>query len=139
MMELFAILAFLVGYTYLIYPVVLAVFGLIKDKCQGVKVSRCQRVLEAQPSVSMVVAAYNEEECIREKIENFLALEYPCERIELIIGSDGSTDKTVSLIRPLLSGRVRLREFDRRRGKAAVLNEIADEARGEILLFSEPE
>lgn len=89
------------------------------------------------PNVSMVVSAYNEERYIKEKIENFLSLDYPEGKVELLIGSDGSTDRTASLISSFSNERVKFFEFPIRRGKISVLNDIVKEVKGEIIVFSD--
>lgn len=93
-----------------------------------------------QPRVSILIAAYNEEECIARTVENKLGLDYPAELVEVIIVSDGSTDGTNRIVRSLAAeypGRVRLIEQTGREGKTAALNVAASEARGEIIVFSD--
>jgi len=128
---IFIVSVFLLFYTYFFYPLILVIISKLK-------VQRPQPKAEVScPGVSMVVAAYNEEKVIKEKIENFLSLDYPPEKIELVIGSDGSTDGTADRVRPFMGARVRLFEFSKRRGKAAVLNDIVKEAQNRIILFSD--
>lgn len=91
----------------------------------------------ALPFVSVIVAAHNEEHVIRERVENLLALDYPPDRCEIVIASDGSTDRTCDIVREFSDPRVRLLAFDRNRGKSAVLNDGVAAARGEILLLSD--
>jgi cellulose synthase/poly-beta-1,6-N-acetylglucosamine synthase-like glycosyltransferase len=122
------IAAFAVAYVYFLYPslVVLAA-----------------RLLPAEPelppaptmpSVSVVIPAHNEEPVIAAKIANCLALEYPRDRIEIVIVSDGSTDGTVQEARRVAVEPVRILEFSQRRGKTAVLNEVIPALRGEIVV-----
>ncbi len=89
---------------------------------------------EHMPVVSLIVAAYDEEEVIGGKVEEALALDYPRERLEVIVASDGSTDATV--------GRARVAGADLvldlpRGGKVAAQNAAAERASGEILVFSD--
>ncbi len=86
------------------------------------------------PTVSVLVAAYNEESVLEEKIRNIAALDYPAGKIEALIGSDGSSDRTPEILRAH-EGEVRGFVFDANRGKAAVLDDLVREAKGEILLF----
>jgi hypothetical protein len=91
-----------------------------------------------EPSVSLLVAAHNEEAVIEAKIRNALALEYPSDRLEIVIASDGSTDRTAEIVRSLADGhRIRLLEFETNRGKLAVLNDSVPQLRSEIVAFSD--
>lgn len=115
-------------HSYLLYPLLLMVFPkqrlTIPDNCE-------------HKSVSIIIAAYNEEKVIRERLENLLALEYPQDRIEIIIGSDHSSDRTDQIVRDYNARGVKLLSFSQRRGKAPVLNDLVAEARNEILVFSD--
>jgi cellulose synthase/poly-beta-1,6-N-acetylglucosamine synthase-like glycosyltransferase len=89
---------------------------------------------KAVPSVSLIVAAYDEEEVIAGKVEEAVGLEYPRERLEVIVASDGSSDATVERARA--AGADTVLELPRR-GKVAAQNAAAERARGEILVFSD--
>jgi poly-beta-1,6-N-acetyl-D-glucosamine synthase len=117
-------------YSYLFYPVFVWVLSKIIPK---------QRIQDhtLRPSVSMLIAAFNEEENITNKIQNFMALDYPIELKELLIGSDGSTDKTNDLLKKNESKTIRTFCYNSRSGKAAVLNRLSQEATGDILIFSD--
>lgn len=117
-------------YTYVGYYLILLVWSRVRPRTRGKQDG-------FMPTVSMVVAAYNEEKVIRDKIDNCRALDYPEERIEFLFGSDGSTDATVELIRSCGVPNVRLLAFPQREGKARVLNKLVPEARGEVLVFSD--
>jgi len=127
-----ACLAVLV-YSYAGYPVLVALAGLAE---RG-RPSRGPAGDTSQPSVSILLSVFNEEAVIREKIENFLALDYPPELLELVVVSDGSTDATEALVAGHPSGRVRLLSQPVRQGKTAALNRAASEASGEILVFTD--
>jgi len=88
------------------------------------------------PTISVIVAAYNESKVIEDKITNFLASDYPGES-EIIVVSDASNDGTDEVMRKLVSPRVRLLVQERRQGKGAALNRAIPEARGEILVFTD--
>ena len=95
-----------------------------------------------EPSVSLVVAAYNEARVIERKIRNALELDYPAQRLEIIIASDGSDDNTADLARGAAAqleaaDRVRVLAYPVNRGKLAVLNETVPQARGDIVVFSD--
>ncbi|MGD0229055.1 MAG: glycosyltransferase family 2 protein [Syntrophorhabdales bacterium] len=89
------------------------------------------------PTVSLVVAAYNEERTIGNKIENTLALAYPKDRIEIIVVSDGSTDATDRIVRGFGYDGVRLVRLGFNQGKSRAQNRGVAEAKGEIILFSD--
>jgi cellulose synthase/poly-beta-1,6-N-acetylglucosamine synthase-like glycosyltransferase len=89
------------------------------------------------PAVSLLIAAYNEEAVIEDRLRNALAMDYPPERLEIVVSSDGSTDRTTEIVRRYADGRVRLLDYTHRRGKAAVLNASVPELKGEIILFSD--
>ncbi len=89
------------------------------------------------PSVSMIITAHNEEQTIREKIENSLHLDYPREKFQLIIASDASTDRTNSIVREFAAQGVILVELTARAGKTAAQNASLSYAQGEIVVFSD--
>ena len=87
------------------------------------------------PSVSVLVSAHDEEERIDARLQNLLALDYPRQRIEILLGSDGSTDTTVARARRYSD--VTVVDFPQRRGKPAVLNDLARLAHGEVLVLGD--
>ena len=89
------------------------------------------------PTVSVIIAAYNEEKEIQERITNVFSSDYPLDRIEVIIASDGSTDRTAEQARSLKDSRVVVLDFPQNRGRAMVHNDGAATATGEILVFSD--
>ena len=89
------------------------------------------------PKISILVPAYNEETHIGAKIENCLALDYPPEKLEVLVGSDCSTDRTVEIMKACADSRIRLFEMEQRTGKVGVLNRLAREAQGDIFLFTD--
>lgn len=134
--------ALLLLHTYFFYPLFLfaidgvaQVFHTIRFMRTGTHRRREPRA-EALPSVSLVVAAYNEASCIRQKLENSLALEYPADRFEVLIGSDGSSDGTDDIVRECTDARVRLSPAPRA-GKTTVLNRCIPVAQGDIILLSD--
>jgi cellulose synthase/poly-beta-1,6-N-acetylglucosamine synthase-like glycosyltransferase len=92
------------------------------------------RVWDEPPRVSLIVAAYDEEEVIAAKVANALALDYPRERLELIVASDGSADATVERARA--AGADLVLDLPRG-GKVAAQNAAAERASGEVLAFSD--
>lgn len=89
------------------------------------------------PTVSVIVSAYNEEQVIGDRLRNLLDLDYPPERLEFLIGSDGSTDLTARIVESCAGGAVRLVAFAERRGKASVLNDLVARARGDIVVLTD--
>ena len=89
------------------------------------------------PSVSLVMAAYNEEKVLQEKLDNSLALDYPKDRLEIVVASDGSTDQTNAIARTYASRGVILHEVEPRGGKTRALNQTIPHTRGEILVLSD--
>jgi cellulose synthase/poly-beta-1,6-N-acetylglucosamine synthase-like glycosyltransferase len=87
-------------------------------------------------SVSIIISVYNEESVIREKIENALALDYPADLLEVVVSSDGSTDKTHEIVYGFPDSRVALIKFDRL-GKTECLNRAVPMAKGDIILFTD--
>lgn len=113
-------------YTYAIYPIILKLLPAKEYK----------RDENIRPFVSVIVAAYNEEKIIAEKIKNLNALDYPKEKIEFIIGSDGSCDRTVEIANSLLIPNLKILDL-KRGGKVNALNAMFKQAKGEILVFSD--
>lgn len=94
----------------------------------------CEPIL---PSVSLVISAYNEAAYIEQKLHNSLALDYPSNRLEIIVASDGSTDQTNAIVKRFKDSRIRLVALTRNVGKAAMLNRVIPLLRGEIIVFSD--
>jgi len=89
------------------------------------------------PPVSIVTAAYNEAENIGEMLENKLVLDYPQDRLEVIVVSDGSTDATAEIVKKYAERGVRLLRQGTRAGKTEALNWAVSEAGGEIIVFAD--
>jgi cellulose synthase/poly-beta-1,6-N-acetylglucosamine synthase-like glycosyltransferase len=90
-----------------------------------------------EPFVSVLLAAHDEAETIGPRLTNLLDLDYPPDRLEILVGSDGSKDRTAERARAVADPRVRVFEYPQRRGKPSVLNDLAAEARGHLLLFAD--
>ncbi len=127
---LFWISAIAIVYAYVGYPLVLLLLGVFIDK----PVPRGP----IEPFVSVIIPAYNESRVIESKLRNITGWDYPVDKLEVIVASDGSTDHTVQLARAFRSAmRIRVLAFTENRGKMFVLNDAVREAAGEILLFSD--
>src|SRR2546428_13030689 len=90
-----------------------------------------------QPTVSIIITAYNEERDLDAKLENTIALDYPRELLEIIVASDCSSDRTDEIAREFASRGVQLYRQPQRLGKTTAQNAAVERARGEILLFSD--
>jgi len=133
-MTTFWIITFLVSagviiYSYAIYPLLLALLPARRGETPGEPAE--------WPSISVLISVYNEEKHITNRIENLLALDYPVDKLEIIIGSDGSTDRTNDLVGEFTDSRVKLHAFEERGGKPSVLNRLIPQARSELLAFSD--
>jgi len=116
-------------YTYVGYPVLLVVVSRLRP--------RLVRKAEQTPRVSVIITAYNEERDLAAKLENTLALDYDSEKLEVIVASDCSTDRTDEIARSFAPRGVRLHRQTERLGKTAAQNAAVAQARGEVILFSD--
>ena len=126
---IFCVSAGAIVYSYAIYPLLLALATARRRESPPEP--------SPWPSVSVIISVYNEEKHITQRIENLLALDYPHDKLEILIGSDGSTDRTNELVGQLPDARVKLHAFEPRGGKPGVLNRLVPQARGEFLVFSD--
>ena len=92
---------------------------------------------EDLPTVSLLIAAHDEEDVIGARIENALELDYPPGKLEIVVGSDGSTDRTAEIVRGYAERGVKLFDYPVRRGKASVLNDSVPRLQGDIVLLSD--
>jgi cellulose synthase/poly-beta-1,6-N-acetylglucosamine synthase-like glycosyltransferase len=128
---LFWLSAGLLVYTHLGYPLVLGALVQLKKER---RLKRPHGYDPKNPTVSLIVPAYDEEEVIAAKVANALALDYPRERLQVIVASDGSTDATAERARA--AGASLVLELPPG-GKVAALNAAAEQAAGEVLAFSD--
>ncbi len=89
------------------------------------------------PFVSLLIPSYNEEAHIDAKLQNSLALDYPKDRLEIIVASDGSTDRTNAIVERYRGRGVKLLAMRDNIGKAAMLDRTVPLVRGEIVVFSD--
>lgn len=124
----------LVVYHYLLYPALVILLSRVRKSDD----SASERPTDSTPpSVTVVIAAYNEERVIAQKLENTLALDYPAERLQVIVAAHGSSDATADLARGFGSRGVRVLHEPVRRGKTAALNRAVEAASSEIIVFSD--
>jgi cellulose synthase/poly-beta-1,6-N-acetylglucosamine synthase-like glycosyltransferase len=125
----FWICIWLLAYVYVGYPVLVYLVSVIFSR----KVTR-----EAiEPMVTVLITAFNEESAIREKLENTLAIEYPAAKLEILVASDGSTDRTDEIVGEFASRGVKLFRQEGRVGKTETQNNAVRLANGEVILFSD--
>ncbi len=149
MITLIALVAFwssvaLVLYAYFGYPLVLFVcYGLVQIGrdwafLQLREDRRCAEFPDAElPSVTLLFAAYNEEEHLAEKIENTIQLDYPAEKLQVVIVSDGSSDRTNEILSRVSDPRFEIVIRTERSGKCAALGVAVERARHSIFVLSD--
>lgn len=115
------------GYVYLLYPLLVSLLARHAGR-------RYEKAV-IEPPISIIITAYNEEQHMARKIENTLALDYPKDRMEIIVGSDGSTDRTNEIVESYKDRGVHLRAFTENRGKTMVQNDCVLAATHEIIVF----
>jgi len=121
-------------YSYFIYPSIL--FVLPRKKRLHNKVSKQPEGIEL-PFISLIITAYNEQDSIKEKITNTLDTDYPYHLREILVASDGSTDNTNDYVSEFSDQGVRLIKVPDRKGKENAQLAAIQEAKGEILIFSD--
>jgi cellulose synthase/poly-beta-1,6-N-acetylglucosamine synthase-like glycosyltransferase len=119
-------------YTYAGYPLLLWLLNAIRRQPPDRSAK-----LEHWPTVSIILSAYNEETVIDERMKNLLALDYPRDRLEILVGSDGSSDRTCEIVNEYQTAWLCLIPFEKRRGKTRVLNDLVARARGEIVVMTD--
>ena len=122
--------------TWVFYPLFLWVLSLFK-KDPKLKIE--DELRKDFYNITFVIAAYNEQEHIEERINNLIALDYPQDKVEIIVGSDGSTDNTEDIIEKVsgLYKNVFLLAFNNRHGRAYIHNQAVTKARGDIIIFTD--
>lgn len=116
-------------YVYAGYPLLVYLVSLVRPL--EVKKS------DVAPTVTILITAYNEEKAIRAKLENTLQIDYAPEKLEILVASDGSTDKTDEIVKEFSARGVRLFRQEGRMGKTFTQNKAVERASGEIILFSD--
>ncbi len=116
-------------YVYAGYPLLVAALAQLRE--------RAGRSDSNLPSISLIIAAYNEEDILRKKLANALELTYPADKLEIIVAADGSTDATCDIVREFADRGVRLSFSPERRGKLAAMAHAVQNAAGEVLVFSD--
>lgn len=120
--------ALALAYGYVGYPLLVAAVGAARGR--GV------RRTPVTPTISLLIAAYDEEDAIAARLDDALAVSYPAGALEVIVASDGSTDRTEAIVAGYASRGVRLLRLPRE-GKVRALDAAVRAARGEVLVFSD--
>jgi poly-beta-1,6-N-acetyl-D-glucosamine synthase len=128
---IFFLFLFLLIHSYFLYPIAIKIISLFFRNF------KYTRIIE--PSISIIISAYNEERVIENRIENIASLNYNFNKIEVLIGSDNSADGTNGIILKLKEKYPWLNfyPFKERRGKVSVINDLVSKARNDILIFTD--
>lgn len=125
----FILSVLLIFYAYFGYPFSILLLGIFKHHMTIRN--------DILPSVTLIITAYNEENRIKEKLDNSINLEYPKDRIQIIVASDGSDDKTNEIVKSYQQYGVELLSIIIRKGKENAQNEAVKQANGEIIVFTD--
>ncbi len=120
-----------IAYTYLGYPLVVLVCSRLFGRKPSVAAPT------DLPTVSLLVAAHNEAGIIAARVRNALASDYPADKFEVVIATDGCTDDTAAVARGFDDPRVRVLEYPVNRGKSSVLNASIPQLNGEVVMLSD--
>jgi cellulose synthase/poly-beta-1,6-N-acetylglucosamine synthase-like glycosyltransferase len=126
---LFWLFVLLVAYTYVGYPLIITLLARFRR--------RPVRTAPITPTASLIIPAYNEESVIAEKLDNSLGLDYPPDRLEVLVVSDGSTDRTNQIVQRYATKGIALSYEPPRRGKIAALNRVVPLTTGDVLVFTD--
>lgn len=119
------------AFPVLAYPVVLAI------AVRFVPPPPRRSADEELPTVTLIIAAYNEEAVIADKIENSFELDYPDDKLEIVVFSDASSDRTDEIVRSYADAGVELMRIEGRVGKTECQNQVAAAVDGDVLVFSD--
>jgi cellulose synthase/poly-beta-1,6-N-acetylglucosamine synthase-like glycosyltransferase len=120
--------------SYVFYPLIINILSRHKKENDRVFITT-----DDLPFASIIMAVHNEEEVISEKFQSIYNTGYPDDRFELLVGSDGSSDRTNDILEEFSEGHDSFHyiAFSKRRGKPAVINELREKAKGEILIMTD--
>ena len=130
MESIFLLLVLLILYVYFGYPLLILIFSRLRPAPSIQKA-------DITPTVALIITAYNEEKVIAQKIENSLSLDYPRDKLEIIVASDGSTDRTNEIVSRYQNQGVKLVILETNQGKSATQNLAVSEAHCDIVLFTD--
>lgn len=124
---------FLILYSYLLFPAILQ--RLARNRSMDLSAFSNEEL----PIISILIAAFNEEEVLEQKIQSVFETEYPTDRLEVLVGSDASTDATNKILQRLKESQPGLRIFlfEERTGKPEIINQLVEESDGDILVITD--
>ena len=130
---IFWISLFLIFYSYFLFPLILQWLARNKKPREDLYLP------EEYPKLSVLISAFNEELVMEEKIDSLLKSDYPPERLEILVGSDASTDRTNEILKHLedLHPVLHIHLFEDRKGKPGIINELVEHSTGEILVITD--
>jgi cellulose synthase/poly-beta-1,6-N-acetylglucosamine synthase-like glycosyltransferase len=118
-------------YHWFLYPCLLWTMSRVRPR-------RRSRIDRVEPFfVSIVIAAFNEEMLIADKVRNCLELDYPADKMEILVGSDSSSDRTDEIVRSFVDSRIRFFRYEPQAGKTVVQNRLLQEAKGDVVLCTD--
>lgn len=131
---LFWISVFLIFHSYVLYPLILRILAKGKEENREV-----YSMDDDLPFVSVIMSVHNEEKVIVEKIRSIYYTLYPLNKLEVIVGSDNSNDATNRICKVYTGNyhNFRFFEYKERQGKPSVINKLAEQAKGEILIITD--
>jgi len=128
----------LIVYSYFIYPLLLIIMSNIKQVLTNNSTVNQTPIENSKlPNVTVIIAAFNEDSCIKARAENLLSLDYPQDKLTIRIGSDGSSDNTAQILESITAENFHAHIFEKNRGKMSVLNDLVESANDEILVMSD--
>jgi cellulose synthase/poly-beta-1,6-N-acetylglucosamine synthase-like glycosyltransferase len=133
------IAALLLGWTYFLYPALVFLIAAISKKRKTKSKKTHLQADAPAPFISVILSVHNEEKVLGEKIRSLLASDYPTELTEFLIGSDASDDSTDEIMKEFAASenRIKYHRSPIRKGKAAMLNNLASLAKGDILIITD--
>ena len=121
--------AILVGYVYVGYPILIGLLAWVMPKPV--------RQASIEPTVTLLISAFNEAHVIGDKLKNAVALDYPKNKLEILVISDASSDETDSIVQSFSDQGVTLLRMPERGGKTVGLNAAMKIAKSDIVIFSD--
>lgn len=127
---LFWVSVLFILYTYIAYPLLIALIARFMPL-------RSEGSVNPDLLVTLLITAYNEEAVIEKKIENSLGLDYPRDKLQILVAADGSSDRTPEIVRKFSDRGVELTYTPQRDGKMAAINRAIPHSSGQIIVFSD--
>lgn len=124
-------------YAYLVFPLLLAALARFRGPGRRADTTADEPPREGLPKVAMIVAAHNEAAVLAAKLQNTWRIDYPHDRFEIVIGSDGSSDGSADILESCRDSRLRAFPFPQRRGKISVLNDLVARIDADIVVMSD--